>query len=102
MGWQELNVDAADTDDTGTGRPGQKEIGRLKEVIEQAWTSAAGRYEQMWRHGLRTDAERRAWLTLLESLFLSSRAAPSSTSAAAPASSACCWPSWVTSWLAST
>jgi 2-polyprenyl-3-methyl-5-hydroxy-6-metoxy-1,4-benzoquinol methylase len=48
---------------------GQDDNEHLKMVIEQAWSSHAELYNQMWGHGLRTDAERRAWLTLLESLF---------------------------------
>jgi ubiquinone/menaquinone biosynthesis C-methylase UbiE len=48
---------------------GKDEAEHLKTVIEQVWSSAAGCYDQMWGHGLRTDVERKAWLALLEGLF---------------------------------
>ena len=41
----------------------------LKKIIEEAWNSRASIYDQTYGHGLRTDLERRAWLTHLERLL---------------------------------
>ncbi|MGH8917423.1 MAG: hypothetical protein ACRD0H_03645, partial [Actinomycetes bacterium] len=65
-----MSIDAVATDPK---RPDQDENDHAKKVIAQAWTSSAGFYDQMWGHGLRTDVERKAWLTLLESLFPAER-----------------------------